>query len=101
MAWRQPMGVTHDVPPPRARGCDFLRAQPRKAKPTKHTAAEIASKIKAATGNIGGGAAGLKDRMGGMAGHSKFQCKLCGAPAPSMKSLKVRRGMRGRCAVCG
>ena len=62
---------------------------PRKAKPTKHTAAEIAGKIKAATGNIGGGEAGLKDRLGGKAGHSKFVCKLCGVPAPSLKSLQV------------
>jgi hypothetical protein len=63
---------------------------PRKAKPTKHSASELAAKAKAALQNAGGGAAGLKDRLGGAAGHAKFLCKHCGAQAPSQKSMMVR-----------
>lgn len=44
-----------------------------KAKPTKHTSAEIAMKTAAALTNKGGGSAGLADRKGGAAGHAKFQ----------------------------
>lgn len=43
------------------------------AKPAKHTAAELAAKAKAALTNMGGGKAGLEDRLGGKAGHAKFQ----------------------------
>ena len=48
-----------------------------KAKPTKHTAGELAAKAKAATQNAGGGKAGLHDRLGGAAGHSRFMCNHC------------------------
>jgi hypothetical protein len=54
-----------------------------KAKPTKHTAAEIAMKAKEATTNKGGGAEGLKDRLGGAAGHSRYLCEICKTPLTS------------------
>lgn len=60
-----------------------------KAKPTKHTAREIAGKTFAATVNRGGGAEGLKDRLGGPAGHSKFLCPHCGQAAPDIKSMQA------------
>lgn len=60
-----------------------------KAKPTKHTAAEIAAKAKAATQNAGGGAAGLKDRLGGAAGHSRMMCKHCKTPVTSMTAARI------------
>ena len=44
-----------------------------KAKPTKHTSAELAAKAYNATINRGGGPGGLADRLGGQAGHSKFK----------------------------
>lgn len=44
-----------------------------KAKPAKHTSAELRAKAKAATQNAGGGKAGLADRKGGAAGHQKFK----------------------------
>lgn len=44
-----------------------------KAKPTQHTAKEIAGKAKAALQNKGGGKAGLADRLGGKAGHAKYK----------------------------
>jgi hypothetical protein len=59
------------------------------AKPAKHTAAELKAKEKAATTNMGGGKAGLADRLGGKAGHAKFQCHICKAPAPSLTSMQV------------
>lgn len=40
--------------------------------------------------NRGGGAAGLLDRKGGAAGHSKFLCTICGVQAPSLASMKVQ-----------
>lgn len=60
-----------------------------KAKPTKHTAAEINRKNALANTNKGGGSAGLQDRKGGAAGHSRFICKICMAQAPDMKSMKL------------
>ena len=57
-----------------------------KAKPTKHSAKEIASKVAAATQNKAGGKAGLADRKGGAAGHAKFKCPACGVQSPSIKS---------------
>lgn len=45
-----------------------------KAKPAKHTSAELKAKARAATQNVGGGKAGLADRKGGAAGHQKFKC---------------------------
>lgn len=59
-----------------------------KAKPTKHTAAEIAAKAKAANTNMGGGEAGMKDRLGGAAGHSKFLCNHCKTPLTSLTQAK-------------
>ena len=44
-----------------------------KAKPAKHTAAEIKAKAHAATINRGGGKEGLQDRKGGRVGHAKYK----------------------------
>ncbi|MED6213713.1 Protein METHYLENE BLUE SENSITIVITY 1 [Stylosanthes scabra] len=61
-----------------------------KAKPKKHTAKEIAAKVDAATTNRGGGKAGLADRSGiDKGGHAKFECPLCKATAPDMKSMQI------------
>ncbi len=60
-----------------------------KAKPAKHTAKEIAMKTAAATTNKGGGKDGLEDRLGGKAGHARYQCPLCRQPAPDLKSMQV------------
>lgn len=60
-----------------------------KAKPTKHSAAETAKKSHLATANMGGGAAGLKDRQGGPAGHARFICKVCFTQVPDMKSMSL------------
>lgn len=60
-----------------------------KAKPTKHTAKEIAKKVGEATTNKGGGKAGLADRKGGAAGHAKFKCPSCGIQSPSIKSAEM------------
>ncbi len=45
-------------------------------------------KGKLATQNAGGGADGLKDRLGGAAGHSKFKCGHCGAGLTSMAQAR-------------
>jgi hypothetical protein len=60
-----------------------------KAKPTKHTAKEIAKKSALATVNASGGKAGELDRKGGKAGHSKYQCPQCMQAAPDLKSMKL------------
>lgn len=60
-----------------------------KAKPTKHTAAEIAKKNHLANCNMGGGSAGLKDRLGGAAGHAKFICYVCMAQCPDLKTMSL------------
>lgn len=60
-----------------------------KAKPTKHSAKDIASKVAAATQNKAGGKAGLADRKGGAAGHAKFKCPACGVQSPSIKSAEM------------
>ena len=60
-----------------------------KAKPTKHTAKELAKKAAEATTNKGGGKAGIDDRKGGKAGHSKFMCHVCMQQAPDLKSMKL------------
>jgi len=44
-----------------------------KAKPAKHTSAELKAKAFAATVNRGGGKAGIVDRKGGKAGHAKYK----------------------------
>lgn len=61
-----------------------------KAKPAKHTAAEIKAKVAAATTNKGGGNAGKEDRLGGKAGHAKYKCPVCAQQAPDMKTMQVR-----------
>jgi len=61
-----------------------------KAKPAKHTAAEIKAKVHAATTNMGGGKAGLQDRKGGAVGHAKYSCPICKTAAPDLKSMQVR-----------
>jgi hypothetical protein len=61
-----------------------------KAKPAKHTAAEIKSKVAAATTNKGGGNAGKEDRLGGKAGHAKYKCNVCAQQVPDMKTMQVR-----------
>lgn len=43
-----------------------------KAKPAKHTAAELKKKEHDALTNMGGGKAGKADRLGGEKGHAKF-----------------------------
>ena len=60
-----------------------------KAKPTKHTAAECAMKAKLANTNMGGGKEGLKDRLGGAAGHSKFLCDHCKTPLTSLVQARI------------
>lgn len=60
-----------------------------KAKPAKHTAAELAQKAKDALTNRGGGQAGLADRKGGQAGHARFQCHICKVAAPSITSMQA------------
>jgi hypothetical protein len=60
-----------------------------KAKPTKHTSAELKKKEFDATVNRGGGTAGIQDRKGGNAGHSRYACKVCAQAAPDPKSLQA------------
>ena len=57
-----------------------------KAKPTKHTSAELKKKNAEAVTNKGGGVAGLVDRKGGAAGHAKYKCNVCGQAAPDLKA---------------
>jgi len=60
-----------------------------KAKPAKHTASEIKNKVHAATTNMGGGKAGLQDRLGGKVGHAKYKCPICMTAAPDLKSMQI------------
>eukprot|EP00928_Gymnodinium_smaydae_P004515 TRINITY_DN1152_c0_g1_i3.p1 TRINITY_DN1152_c0_g1~~TRINITY_DN1152_c0_g1_i3.p1 ORF type:complete len:106 (-),score=27.80 TRINITY_DN1152_c0_g1_i3:160-477(-) len=60
-----------------------------KAKPTKHTSAELAQKEKNALCNRGGGSAGKSDRAGGSVGHSKYKCSICMQAAPDPKSMQM------------
>ncbi|CAK0785630.1 hypothetical protein CVIRNUC_008841 [Coccomyxa viridis] len=61
-----------------------------KAKPAKHTSAELAAKAAAALTNKGGGAAGKQDRLGGKAGsHAKYRCYICAQMVPDMKTMQV------------
>mmetsp|Transcript_59911 Transcript_59911/g.128558 ORF Transcript_59911/g.128558 Transcript_59911/m.128558 type:complete len:106 (+) Transcript_59911:101-418(+) len=60
-----------------------------KAKPTKHTSAELAQKAKDALTNKGGGSAGKQDRAGGSVGHSKYKCNICMQAAPDPKSMQM------------
>ncbi|KAM0945717.1 hypothetical protein DsansV1_C10g0105681 [Dioscorea sansibarensis] len=66
-----------------------------KARPKKHTAKEIASKIDAATTNRGGGKAGQSDRSGQeKGGHSKLECPLCKVTVPDVKSMQIHHEAR-------
>lgn len=66
-----------------------------KAKPKKHTAKEIASKVDAALTNRGGGKAGLVDRLGAeKGGHAKWECPLCKVTAPDVKSMQIHHDAR-------
>ena len=84
-----------------------------KAKPTKHTSAELAGKAFNATVNRGGGQAGLQDRKGGKAGHAKYKCAVtaalclsCVPPSTTALWRHLRRAALTlahpcRCHVCG
>ncbi|EKX47163.1 hypothetical protein GUITHDRAFT_45817, partial [Guillardia theta CCMP2712] len=61
----------------------------RKGVSAKHTAKEISEKNKLANKNMGGGKAGLEDRLGGKAGHAKLICPLCMMQAPSLKNMEM------------
>ena len=50
-----------------------------KAKPAKHTSAELKAKQFAATVNRGGG----------QAGHAKFKCPICAMQAPDLKTMQM------------
>ena len=54
----------------------------RKGKKTKHSAKELEAKAAASLTNKGGGKAGLADRKGGAAGHSKVGAVVAWAPPP-------------------
>lgn len=60
-----------------------------KAKPAKHTSAELKAKQFAATVNRGGGQVGLADRKGGKAGHAKYKCPICAMQAPDLKTMQM------------
>ena len=57
-----------------------------KAKPTKHTAKEIAKKVFEATCNRGGGAGGIAARLDA---KCSFKCYICLCAQPSEKSLQI------------
>jgi len=40
-----------------------------------------------ATQNAGGGDKGKADRLGGKAGHAKYECYICKQQAPDLKSM--------------
>ena len=50
---------------------------------------EINAKVHAAMTNMGGGKAGLQDRLGGKVGHAKYQCPICKTNAPDLKSMQA------------
>lgn len=65
-----------------------------KAKPTKHTAKEIAGKIHAAKmrqGGCGGGASGKQQRIAPKEGKKDvyIQCEKCLTMQPSLKSMQI------------
>jgi len=76
---------------PRARGRGALSRGAGRLRPPPSPSApqEIAAKTHAATVNAGGGKEGLKDRLGGAAGHSRFLCKHCKAPLTSLVQAKI------------
>lgn len=62
-----------------------------KAKPKKHTAAELKAKEYNATVNRGGGKQGQVDRKGGKVGHSKYKCPIpgCNLQVPDLKTMQI------------
>lgn len=60
-----------------------------KAKPAKHTSAELSKKARDALINKGGGNAGKADRLGGKTGHAKYKCPICAQQAPDLKSMEL------------
>ena len=60
----------------------------RKGVKTKHSAKDLAARQAASLQNKGGGKEGLADRLGGKAGHSKFQCYICMMNAPSLTTME-------------
>ena len=85
-----------------------------KAKPAKHTSAELAGKAAAALTNKGGGAAGKTDRLGGKVWHGQvplvddkgLYCLLCSARIPALPdvcrflSLQAGSHAKYKCYVC-
>jgi hypothetical protein len=62
---------------------------PGKTGPQKHSTSSLKAKEKESTQNAGGGKAGLADRNGGKAGHSKLICHICMAQAHDMTAMKI------------
>eukprot|EP00662_Eupelagonemidae_sp_cell21_P006394 gene6394-biopygen64688 len=79
--------LPHPAPPPSQPAPSS--AMGGKAKPTKHTAKELAQKAHDANCNKGGGGAGKADRAGGILGY----IELSGLSARS--ALRARQGRRG------
>ena len=52
------------------------------------SAKDLAARQAASLQNKGGGKEGLADRLGGKAGHSKFQCYICMMNAPSLTTME-------------
>lgn len=42
-----------------------------------------------ATQNVGGGKDGKADRLGGKAGHARYECYICKQQAPDLKSMAM------------
>jgi len=42
-----------------------------------------------ATQNVGGGGLGKADRLGGKAGHARYECYICKQQAPDLKSMSM------------
>ena len=60
----------------------------RKGVKTKHSAKDLKARQDASLLNKGGGKEGQADRLGGKAGHSKFQCHICMMNAPSLTTME-------------
>ncbi|GIL51785.1 hypothetical protein Vafri_7701 [Volvox africanus] len=54
----------------------------------------VRAQVAASTTNMGGGKVGLEDRLGGKAGHAKFQCHICKQTAPDLKSMQMHHEAR-------
>ena len=57
-----------------------------KAKPTKHTAKELAMKDHLANCNRGGGKDGIAERL---PVKNTYECKVCFTPIPDRKTLVI------------